>query len=142
MPPTCDPHDRLAGVHPDLARVISTAELFPQPFLVLQGLRTHEAQAEACASGHSQTMHSRHLPCPDGKSRAVDLVALTNGVIDWAPGYEEEVYGTIARQIKASAALRNVPLQWGGEPVGAWTPGVPNHFFDWGHFQLPWESYP
>jgi peptidoglycan L-alanyl-D-glutamate endopeptidase CwlK len=140
--PLCDPRDLLAGVHPDLARIISRAEMAPQAFLVIQGLRSEASEEAACASGHSMTMHSRHLAEADGKSRAVDLVAISNGEIDWAEGREEAVFGQIAAQIKASAALQAVPLQWGGDKVGAWEPGVPNHFFDWGHFQLPWAEYP
>ena len=142
MTASCDPRGLLAGVHPDLARVISTAELLPQPFIVIQGLRTEDSEAEACKSGNSQTMHSRHLAEADGLARAVDLCAVTDGALDWAEGCEAEVFGQIAAQIKAAAQLRGVPLQWGGDPVGAWEPGVPSNFRDWGHFQLPWLQYP
>lgn len=138
-----DPHDLLAGVHPDLARVVVLAEQTPQPFRVVQGLRTPEAETEACASGDSMTMHSRHLASPDGRARAVDLVALaTDGTPFWAEGNEEAIFGQIATQIAAAAALRGIPVSWGGAPVGAWEPGVPSHFRDWGHFQLPWTQYP
>lgn len=137
-----DPHDLLAGVHPDLARVILTASQQPLAFRVVYGLRSSEEESACCASGHSQTMHSRHLASPDGLARAVDLGALApDGTIFWAEGHEEQVYGQIAQQVLASAKLRGVPLQWGGAAVGAWEPGVPSHFRDWGHFQLPWASY-
>lgn len=143
MPVLVDPHGFLAKVHPDLARVLVTAEQLPQRFIVIQGLRTLESEAKACASGHSQTMHSRHLACGDGLARAVDIAALAeNGHLDWAENHEAEIYGQIAKQVLAAAALRGVSVSWGGSPVGAWEPGVPNHFYDWGHFQLPWGAYP
>lgn len=138
-----DPHQLLAKVHPDLARVILTAEQIPQRFIVVQGLRTEASELQACASGHSMTMHSRHLACKDGLSRAVDLCALhPDGALNWAEGQEEQVFGQLATQVLASASLRGIPLQWGGAAVGAWEPGVPSHFRDWGHFQLPWLQYP
>lgn len=137
-----DPHDLLAKVHPDLARVILTAFTTPLAFRVVYGLRSSEAETQACASGHSMTMHSRHLACPDGLARAVDLAVLNpDGSLNWAEGHEEALYGALSLQIMASAKLRGVPLQWGGAPVGAWEPGVPSHFRDWGHFQLPWLEY-
>jgi hypothetical protein len=87
-------------------------------------------------------MHSRHLPDSKGLSAAVDVVALTNGVADWAKGREKDVFGAIAKQIKAAANELGVDIEWGGDPVGAWEPGVVSHFRDWGHFQLPWAKYP
>lgn len=143
MPGTsCDPRNLLAGVHPDLARVLRTAEMLPQPFIIVQGLRTTDSEETACLSGNSQTMHSRHLESSDGLCRAVDVAALINGQLSWAEGNEEAVFGRIARQVLAAAELRGTPLQWGGAAIGAWEPGVPSHFRDWGHFQLPWLQFP
>lgn len=138
-----DPHGLLAGVHPDLARVLLTAFTTPLAFRVVQGRRELESEAEACASGHSMTMHSRHLASSDGLARAVDLAVLNpDGTLNWGVGHEEALFGALSLQIKASAKLRGVSLQWGGDPVGAWEPGVPSHFRDWGHWQLPWAEYP
>ena len=132
----------LLKVHPDLARVIRGAAQTPQPFVVVYGIRTEDAEAEAVKTGHSTTMHSRHLPNDDGLACAVDVAALIGGQVSFAPGQEAAVFGAIAAQIKASADALGIPIQWGGSPVGAWTPGVVSHFRDWGHFQLPWREYP
>lgn len=114
----------------------------PQAFVVDYGLRTLQAEAAAVASGHSQTMHSRHLP--DARfgnlAMAVDVIAATGD--PFAAGHEAEVFGLIAAQVLAAAAALNVKLQWGGQPVGAWIDGAPSHFRDWGHFQLDPSAYP
>lgn len=124
----------LAGVHADLAKVIRAASQHPQPFIVVQGLRTGAQQAAALASGHSTTLHSRHLPHPlDGLSRAVDVVAMTGGKVDYAAGHEEKVFGAIADQIKIAAHELGIPVEWGGD----W-----RKFRDYAHLQLPWKQYP
>lgn len=131
----------LAVVHPDLGRVIRVAAQSPQPFGVIYGIRTLAAEAQAVASGHSTTMHSRHLPQkryataqhPEGLACAVDVAHLVGGKIDFAPGHEAYVFGAIAVQIHAAAAGLNIPVEWGGD----W-----KTFKDWGHFQLPWGAYP
>lgn len=132
----------LIGVHPDLAKVMRGALQSPQPFRVIAGLRMLGAEEAAVASGHSQTLHSRHFANKLGFGCAVDVAALVDGEISFEPGHETGVFGTIAAQVKASALALGIVLQWGGEPIGAWTPGVTSHFRDWGHFQLPWEEYP
>lgn len=131
----------LAHVHPDLAKVIRSAAQSPQPFEVVYGIRTLAAEAAAVASGHSQTMHSRHLPDkhyataadPDGLSCAVDVAALVGGQVSFAPGHEQAVFGEIAAQVKDAAEALKIPVEWGGDWVT---------FKDWGHFQLPWAQYP
>jgi len=134
----------LAHVHPDLAKVVRAASQSPQPFMVDYGLRTLQAEAEAVASGHSQTMHSRHLP--DARygnvAMACDVAALEDGKVSFAPGREAHVFGLIGAQVLASAARLGIKVQWGGQPVGAWIDGVPSHFRDWGHFQLDPSAYP
>lgn len=132
----------LVQVHHDLVRVMRTALQTPQPFIVDYGIRTIQAEAAAVASGHSQTMHSRHLPDAHygGVAMAVDVIAATGD--PFAAGHEQEIFGQIATQVKAAAAACGVKIQWGGEPVGAWIDGVPSHFRDWGHFQLDPSVYP
>ena len=132
----------LMHVHPDLAAVIRNAAQTPQPFEVIYGIRTLAAEEQALRTGHSQTLHSRHLPNADGVACAVDVAPITDGVINFAPGHEAEVYGQINKQIQVSANSLNIPVQWGGAPVGAWVEGQVSHFRDWGHWQLPWENYP
>ena len=133
---------KLRGVHPLLAAIMRNAAQIPQPFRVVYGLRTSEAEHEAVVSGHSQTMHSRHLANAEGLACAVDVVALLDGKVSFAAGHEPEVFGAIAEQILAAAAGLGVPLEWGGAPIGAWAPGVASNFRDWGHFQLPGSNIP
>jgi peptidoglycan L-alanyl-D-glutamate endopeptidase CwlK len=139
-----DPHGLLGLVHPDLVKVIQEASQTPQPFEVIYGIRSSEAEQEAVASGHSTTMHSRHLPQSGEhfRSCAVDVAALEGGKVSFAPGREEAVFGQIAKQIQAAADELKIPIEWGGAAIGAWAPGVVSHFRDWGHFQLPWKEYP
>lgn len=77
-------------------------------------------------------MHSRHLPNKDGLSCAVDLVAMIDGKLSWAQGQEETVFGAIAVRVKKAAEDLKIPVEWGGD----W------NWKDWGHFQLPWATYP
>lgn len=126
----------------DLVRILRLAAQEPQPFIVVYGLRTETAEAQAVASGHSMTMHSRHLHDKSGVAAAVDVAALIEGKVSFAPGREVEIFGAIAAQVKAAAHQLSIPIQWGGDAVGAWEPGVVSHFRDWGHFQLPWAQYP
>ncbi len=143
----------LAHVHPHLVAVFRAASQAPQPFIVYYGLRTIQAEAEAVATGHSQTMHSRHLPDVNfgNVAMACDVMAATGD--PFAKGHEAEVFGRIATQVKAAAAILaasggirklsdgSPALQWGGQPVGAWIDGVVSHFHDWGHFQLDPSAY-
>lgn len=123
----------LAHVHPDLAKVISAASQDPQPFVVTYGLRTEAAEKEAVATGHSQTMHSRHLANKQGMACAVDITPLDHGKLSFEAGHEAHFYGAIAIAIGAAAHALNIPVEWGGD----W-----KTFHDWGHFQLPWAKYP
>jgi peptidoglycan L-alanyl-D-glutamate endopeptidase CwlK len=116
---------RLEGVHPDLVRVVERASLGNVRFLVTEGLRTMERQAQLAREGRSQTMRSRHLT-----GHAVDLAVLDdNEKARWdAPAYR-----ALAAEMKAAAAVEGVQIEWGGD----W-----RSFFDGPHFQLPWASYP
>ena len=118
----------LLFVDPDLAKVIRKAAQKPQPFRVLQGKRSIEEQKKNVAKGASKTMNSRHLGGKDELADAVDLVALTDGKIDWAEGKEDQVYGAIYRQVKTAADELGIPIRWGGH----WK------FKDYVHFELPW----
>ncbi len=139
-----DPHSLLAMVHPDLVKVIEAASQTPQPFQVIYGIRTLAAEAQAVASGHSQTMHSRHLPDPhyDNLAMAVDIGVFDNGVYVGDGPNVPVMYGQAAKQILEAAKSLGIDVQWGGQPVGAWIDGVVSHFRDWGHFQLDPSKYP
>lgn len=117
--------DRLAGVHPDLVRVVQRAiTLTPVDFTVLEGLRTIERQRQLVKAGASQTMNSRHLT-----GHAVDLGAYVAGAVRW----DWPLYHRIAAAVKEAAKLEGVPIEWGGD----W-----QRFKDGPHWQLPWKEYP
>jgi peptidoglycan L-alanyl-D-glutamate endopeptidase CwlK len=116
---------RLAGVHPDLVRVVHRAlALSTVDFAVIEGLRTPERQAELRQAGASKTMNSRHLT-----GHAVDLAPFIAGEVrwDWPPFHQ------IAAAMKAAAAAEGVALVWGGD----W-----RTFRDGPHFELDRKAYP
>ncbi|MDT0507544.1 M15 family metallopeptidase [Novosphingobium sp. MMS21-SN21R] len=122
--------DRLAGAHPDLAKVIERAAAISDlDFTVLEVLRTVERQRELVAKGASRTMNSRHLPGKDGKSRAVDIAPMIGGQVSW----DWPLYRKLAPIIKQAAADVGVPIEWGGD----W-----RSFKDGPHWQLPFGKYP
>ncbi len=102
---------RLQGVHSDLARVISrAAELaagYPwySEFIVTEGLRTVERQAELVAAGASKTMASRHIT-----GHAVDLAAKVGGEVRW----DGPLYLKLAEIVSAASKAEAVPIVWGG----------------------------
>jgi peptidoglycan L-alanyl-D-glutamate endopeptidase CwlK len=116
---------RLEGVHRDLVRVVERAALGRVRFIVTEGVRTMERQAQLAREGRSQTMRSRHLT-----GHAVDLAVLDDtGKARWdAPAYR-----ALAAEMKAAAVVEGVQIEWGGD----W-----RSFFDGPHFQLPWSQYP
>jgi len=85
---------RLAGVHPDLVRVISRAREAAD-FIVTEGLRSTERQRQLFAAGASQTMNSRHLT-----GHAVDLAALIGKEVRW----DWPLYDRLAQAVKKAAA--------------------------------------
>lgn len=114
---------RLAGVHPDLVRVISRARASAD-FIVTEGLRTEARQRQLVAAGASQTMHSRHLT-----GHAVDLAALVGGVVRW----DWPLYDQLAQVVKRAAVEEEVAIVWGGD----WP-----KFRDGPHFELDRRKYP
>lgn len=117
--------DRLAGVHPDLVKVVERAiEITEIDFAVLEGVRSLARQSQLVATGASQTMKSRHLT-----GHAVDLGAMVSGTVRW----DWPLYDKVAKAMKVAAAELKIPLEWGGD----WT-----SLKDGPHFQLPWKEYP
>lgn len=99
--------ERMKGVHPALVGVVERAiALTPVDFMVTEGLRTLERQAELVRAGASRTLNSRHL-----SGHAVDLAALVDGAVRW----DWPLYPRIAGAMKAAAAERGVALVWGGD---------------------------
>jgi peptidoglycan L-alanyl-D-glutamate endopeptidase CwlK len=103
----------LQGVHPRLVQIVERAiALTTQDFTVNEGLRTRARQTTLVAQGFSKTMNSQHIPQPDGKGHAVDLVPWVQGhpVWDWEGCYK------VAMAMDAAATeygwARNI--RWGG----------------------------
>jgi peptidoglycan L-alanyl-D-glutamate endopeptidase CwlK len=117
--------DRLAGVHPDLVKVVERAiEITEIDFAVLEGVRSKTRQEQLVKAGASQTMRSRHLT-----GHAVDLGAYVAGSVRW----DWPLYHKLAVAVKQAAAELQIPIEWGGD----WTT-----FKDGPHWQLPWKEYP
>ncbi len=143
---------RLAGVHPDLVRVVRRATEDGAMFRVTEGLRTRERQAELVAKGASQTMNSRHLT-----GHAVDLAPLVGMDVSWDWNH----FYPMADAIADAARAEGVPLIWGGawgRLVHEWPKGGAEAakdayvaerraagrkpFLDGPHFELPAAVYP
>lgn len=121
---------KLAGVHPDLVRVVRrAAEITTADFIVTEGTRTLARQKQLVAAGASRTLRSRHLPGKAGVACAVDLAALVGGKVRW----DWPLYAKLAAAMKQAAKDLGVPIEWGGD----W-----KSFKDGPHFQLPWSKYP
>ena len=69
---------KLAGVHPDLVRVVRRLIDEGVQFKVIEGVRSLERQRALFAAGKSKTMNSRHLT-----GHAVDLAPVVKGQILW-----------------------------------------------------------
>ena len=123
---------RLAGVHPDMARVVKTAiDHTTVDFGVGIGLRTLEEQKALVEKGASQTLKSKHLRQDDGFGHDVDLFAYVNGSVDWSLA----LYDNIADAMKKAASLHGTPIRWGA----AWS--VPN-IMEWeGTMEEAMNSY-
>ena len=114
----------LRGVHPDLVRVIRKAAAAGAEFVVTEGVRTKERQAQLFAAGATKTMKSRHLT-----GHAVDLAVKVAGEVRW----DWPLYQKLAGAVKVAAKAEGVAIQWGGD----WPT-----FKDGPHFELTWKEYP
>lgn len=98
---------RLVGVKEDLVEVVQlAAERTTVPFIITEGVRTIQRQAELVARGASQTMNSKHIT-----GRAVDVAALIDGKVSWQYQY----YTMISKVFKEAAADLGVQIRWGGD---------------------------
>lgn len=101
----------LAGVHPQLVRVVERAIVITtQDFGVHDGLRTEQEQAEYVRRGVSRTMNSMHRKQFDGFGHAVDVVPYINGQLRWEWG---PIYHIASAMHKAALEL-DVEITWGG----------------------------
>lgn len=117
----------LVGVHPALVEVVRrAAELMTDElgFIVTEGLRTRERQAQLVKAGASRTMNSKHLT-----GHAVDLAATIAGEVRW----DWPCYTRLAVAMKRAAAEQGTAIVWGGD----W-----RSFRDGPHFEIDPKRYP
>lgn len=115
---------KLGGLHTDLQKVVHRAiQLTEVDFIVTEGWRTRERQAELLAKGATTTMNSRHLT-----GHAVDLAAMVGTEVRW----DWPLYHKLAKAMKQSALELNVQIVWGGD----W-----RTFEDGPHFELDRRVY-
>lgn len=115
--------ERLAGVHPDLVRVVRRARQEGE-FIVTEGIRSQQRQRELMIAGATRTLNSRHLT-----GHAVDIAALVDGQVRW----DWPLYTRLSTAMKRAAMLEQVPIVWGGD----WPT-----FRDGPHYELPRSNYP
>lgn len=109
----------LKGVNSDMVSIVHRAiELTPVYFVVTEGLRTVQRQAELVAKGASRTMNSKHIT-----GRAVDVAAFPGGKLSWDFKY----YLAISKAFKEAAEELGIRIRWGGD----W-----KTFKDGPHFEL------
>ena len=114
----------LAGVHPDLVRVVHQAALgSPFPFIVTEGLRTIERQRELFAKKLSRTMKSRHLT-----GHAIDFVPVVDGEVTW----KTPAFHVVIAAFKKAASEIGVAVVSGGD----WP-----SFRDYPHLELDRKVY-
>lgn len=97
---------RLNGVDADLVRVVKRAiELTTVDFVVLEGLRTKERQAQLVRQGASRTMNSRHIT-----GHAVDIAPMIDGQIRW----DWPAFYPLAVAMREAAKELGIKVTWGG----------------------------
>lgn len=107
----------LAGVHPDLVRVVERAlAISAVDFRVIEGVRTKARQQELYAQGRTKpgpkvtwTLNSNHFRKADGFGHAVDLLPAP---YDWkatAP------FDAMAKAMFAASAELGIPIRWGAD---------------------------
>lgn len=129
----------LAGVQPNLVRVAEVAITiceFDGTVIDGGGLRTKEQAAANEARGVG-ILNSRHRKQSDGYGHAIDLIALTNGKIDWT---NMSAFKAMARAVKIAAAYLHVPIRQGCDWNMNGTFGESKEY-DWPHFEDPVEYW-
>lgn len=132
---------KLAGVHPDLQRVVMRAiEISAVDFKVIEGVRTPERQRALYAQGRTKpgkkvtwTLKSNHFVNPKtGKGHAVDLLVAP---YDWAQGPQ---WQKMADAMFKAADQCGVKIRWGKDWDRDGIPGEKGetdspHFELWGY---------
>lgn len=115
---------RLAGVHPDLVRVVCRAiEITTVDFGVLEGVRSEARQRALYAQGRTRpgpivtwTLRSNHFIQPrTGYGHAVDLVPYLDGAMEWDNDGRLGLWPRIAEAMKSAADELGVAITWGGD---------------------------
>ena len=119
----------LSEVHPDLVRVIRDSfDRSPKRFVVIEGRRSIQRQADLIASGASaikDPAQGRHV-----QGMAVDVMLLDQ---DGRAVWETAAYRDLASVVLGVSRELGIPVTWGG----SW-----RSFPDGPHFELPRDSYP
>lgn len=136
--PDFDPKGLLNGVKSGLAElVLEAAKSSSVKFVVIEGLRTKERQAQLVKSGASKTMNSRHLvgeavdlwPLDSDGNKLPSDAAFPKGSAQ-ARAADKALWDglrKISTAMKAAAKDKNIKIEWGGD----W-----KSFPDGPHFQL------
>lgn len=129
---------KLAGVHPDLVRVVLRAiEITPVDFKVIEGVRTPERQKQLYAQGRTApgpkvtwTLQSNHFVNPKtGRGHAVDLLVAP---YDWKQGPQ---WKQMADAMLKAAKECGVEIRWGADWNRNGKPGEKGEH-DGPHFEL------
>lgn len=123
--------DNLAGVHPDLVRVMMEAiKDSPVDYTITEGVRSNIRQAQLYTQGRTKPgkivtnvngvrVKSKHQKKADGYGHAVDLYPYVNGRVDVNDLASLKL---IAVHIKAVAKCLGVKLTWGGDGRSPYDP--------------------
>ena len=107
----------LAGVHPDLARVVERAiEISAVDFMVIEGVREDTRQRELYAQGRTKpgpivtwTLKSKHRRQADGWGHAVDLLPAP---YDWK---DLRKFDLVAQAMFRAAEELGKKIRWGAD---------------------------
>lgn len=139
---------RLDGVHPVLRDIVfQAAARCPFTFIVTEGVRTKERQAELYAQGRTKpgkkvtwSMNSRHLRSgPDNTGKAVDLVPCD---AKGNPLWEDRAkFLALGKLMFAIASEKGAHIRWGYDWDGD---GITMEAgeYDGPHFELARAFYP
>ena len=103
---------KLAGVHPDLIRVVEEASKYCD-IVVLEGVRDITRQKELVEQGRSKTMNSMHLIQDDGFAHAVDIFA---DPIEWESWKRNYLFAGYIKGIACSIGVKiRCGADWDGD---------------------------
>lgn len=103
----------LVGVKPELVTMARVAlQYSSQDFMIFDGLRTPEEQAEYVRKGMSRTLNSKHLKQADGFSHAIDCVP----VVGTIPKWDWKLIYPVVRAVDRAATALGIAdqIRWGG----------------------------